>query len=183
MTRKTRLQLYGPFIFLILITASWILLFRYTSPEQIVERLGVQNTYVLAFIMAILGGFSSFTGSTFYLLIGTLAYGGANPLLLGLIGGTGLCISDSLFYYIITKGRHVVDHHWTKLSTWIKDKLSRAPSWVINSFVFIYSGFLPIPNDVMTATLAIGGTPFMKIAPYLFAGDIVSTVLLAYLAQ
>lgn len=35
----------------------------------------------------------------------------------------------------------------------------------------------------MTATLAIGGTPFMKIAPYLFAGDIISTLLLAYLAQ
>lgn len=183
MTTKSWLQLYGPALFLILITMGWILLFRYVTPEEIVEKLGVQNTYLVAFVVALLCGFSSFTGSTFYLLIGTLAYGGANPILLGLVGGVGLCISDSLFYYIVTKGRHVIDRHWVKLSSWIKEKLERAPKWAINSFVFVYSGFFPVPNDVMTAALAVGGTPFMRIAPYLFAGDIVSTMLLAFLAQ
>jgi hypothetical protein len=183
MRTKSWLKLYGPFGFLILLTIGWIVLFRYVSAEEIVTRIGIQNTYLVAFVLAVICGFSSFTGSTFYIAIGALSHGGANPLLLGLIGGVGLCISDSAFYYIVTKGKHVIDHHWTSLSTWIKVKLQKAPQWVVNSFVFVYSGFFPVPNDVMTATLAVGETPFLKIAPYLFAGDIVSTLLLAYLAR
>lgn len=85
MTTQAWLKIYGPFLFLILFTIGWVFLFRYISPEEIVERVGVKNTYVVAFVTALLCGFSSFTGSTFYLVIGTLAYGGANPLYIGAI--------------------------------------------------------------------------------------------------
>jgi hypothetical protein len=180
---KSWLKIYGPFIFLILITIGWVVLLRHISPDEMVQRIGVQNTYLVAFLMAVICGFSSFTGSTFYIAIGALSHGGANFLLLGLAGGIGLCISDYAFYYVVTKGKHVLDRHWKGLSKWIETKIEKAPQWVMNLFVFVYSGFFPVPNDVMTVTLAVGGTPFRKIAPYLFAGDIVSTVLLAYLSR
>jgi hypothetical protein len=183
MTTKSWFKFYGPFIFLILITVAWVVLFRYVSAEGLVQKIGIENTYLVAFLLAVFCGFSSFTGSTFYIALGALAHGGANPLFLGLAGGVGLCISDYAFYYIVTKGKHVIDRHWTKLSTWIRTKIESAPQWVMNLFVFVYSGFFPVPNDVMTVTLAVGGTPFRKIAPYLFAGDIVSTLLLAYLSR
>lgn len=183
MTTTSWFKFYGPFILLILITLGWVVLLRYIPPEEMVQKIGIQNTYLVAFIMAVICGFSSFTGSTFYIAIAALSHGGANFLLLGLAGGIGLCISDFVFYYVVVKGKHVIDKHWAGLSEWMKKWVTKSPEWATKGFVFLYSGFFPIPNDVMTVALAVAGMPFKKIAPYLFAGDIVSTILLAYLSR
>jgi hypothetical protein len=182
-TFKSRFVSYGPLILLILITLLWAIFFHYVSPDTVVKHIGVQNTYGVAFLMAAICGFSSITGSTFYITIAALSHGGANFLLLGLAGGAGLCISDTAFYYIVNKGTPVIDKHWQKVSNFIKKWMNIVPRWALYAFVFIYSGFFPIPNDVMLATLAIGGVKFKNIAPFLFAGDIVSTLLIAFLAR
>ncbi len=180
---KSGLKFYGSFILVILVVLGWIALLNYISPTEIVEKIGIKNSYLVAFLLAVICGFSSFTGTAFYAALIAFSSGGAHPFILGIVGGLGLCISDLAFYFVISKGTHVIDRHWEKFSNFIKRLVKSAPDWVLYGFVFLYSGFMPIPNDVMLVTLAVGGTKFRKIAPYLFAGDIVSTLVLTYLAH
>jgi hypothetical protein len=112
-----------------------------------------------------------------------LANGGSNPLIIGLSGGIGLCISDFAFYYVVSKGTHVIDKHWGGITEFIKKWMKIVPDWAVYTFVFFYSAFAPIPNDIMLATLAIGKYSFKKVMPYLFAGDILLVILMAYLSR
>jgi uncharacterized membrane protein YdjX (TVP38/TMEM64 family) len=57
------------------------------------------------------------------------------------------------------------------------------PEWPLYTFVFVYSGFFPLPNDVLIIALVFTKAPFKKFAPYLFVGDIISTLLIAYLLK
>jgi hypothetical protein len=180
---KSWLKFYGPFIAAAIFVLAWIALFNYISPAAIVEKVGAKNAYLVSFLLAVICGFSSFTGTAFYAAIATFSHGGVHPLLLGLVGGIGLCISDFAFFYVVSKGTHVIDKHWEKFSRFIRNLAHSAPDWLLYVFVFIYSGFFPIPNDILIVALALGGIRFRKIAAYLFAGDIVSTLLLAYIAH
>lgn len=180
---KSRIALYSPFILILLITIGWGVFFYYVSPVTIVHKIGIQNSYIVGFFMAVICGFSSVTGTTFYATIAALSHGGVNPLILGISGGVGLCISDYAFYFLVSKGTHIIDKHWSWVSKLIKKIMEKFPMWVLYVFIFIYSGFIPIPNDILLVTLAIGGIKFPKIAPYVFAGDIVSTLILTYLSH
>lgn len=176
------LNFYGPFILIIVVIIGWALFFRYIPPEEFVSMIGVQNSYLIAFSLAVICGFTSLTGATFYITLAALAHGGASPLVLGLIGGIGLCISDAIFFYFISKGTHVIHRHWGGLATRIMYWMDTSPQWAVPLFIFGYSAFVPIPNDIVLVTLAVGRRPFKKIAPYLFVGDIVSTLLISYLS-
>jgi len=180
---KSWLKFYGSFILIVLVIVGWAIFFYFIPPTMVVEYIGLQNSYIVAFVLAVICGFSSITGTTFYVAVAALSHGGANPLILGIVGGLGLCISDFAFYFVVSKGTHVIDKHWEKLSNFIKRLVKSMPNWAIYIFIFLYSTFAPIPNDIILVALAIGGTPFKKIAPFLFAGDVASTILLAYLSR
>lgn len=182
-TTKSWFKFYGPILLILIITIGWGVFFYFISPDVIVAKIGIQNSYVVAFIVSAICGFSSITSTTFYVTIGALAKGGANPLFLGLSGGLGVCISDFAFFYIISKGTPVIDKHWKKFVDFIKRIIAWMPEWMLYVFVFVYSGFFPAPNDILLVALAFGKIPFKKIMPYLFAGDIVSTLLISYLAH
>ena len=157
--------------------------FYFVSPTTLVEKIGIQNSYIVVFVLAVICGFSSLTTTTFYVAIAALSHGGAHPLLLGLSGGLGLCISDFAFYFFVRTGTPVIDKHWKKVSDFVKRLIGAMPDWLLYPFIFVYSTIAPVPNDILLIALAVGGTPFKKIAPFLFAGDIASTILLAYLSH
>ena len=177
------LKFYGPFVFMLIITIGWAVFFYFVSPETVIDKIGIKNSYLIVFVLGVICGFSSFTSSTFYIVVIAAASGGSNPLIVGLSGGIGLCISDSAFYYVVSKGTHIIDKHWKKLTDFLKKWMDYLPNWLIYSFVYVYSAFVPIPNDIMLVTLAIGGYPFKKISPFLFVGDISSVILLAYISH
>jgi Zn-dependent protease with chaperone function len=180
---KSWFTVYGSFIIILFIIASWAVLFYFISPTSIVESIGIKNTYLVVFILALVCGFSSVTGATFYIALAALAHGGSNPYILGLVGGIGLCISDFLFYMLVSKGVRIVDVKWKKVSDRVKRWVRWMPEWGVKAFVYLYSAFAPIPNDFLLVTLAITGIPFKRIVLFLFAGDITSTLLLAYLSH
>ncbi len=182
-TTTSWLKFYGIFILILFITIGWGVFFYYISPSAIVEKIGIQNSYLVAFIISAICGFSSITSTTFYVTIGALAKVGSNPFLLGISGGLGVCLSDFVFFYVIRKGTPVIDKHWKKLMDFMKRIVTWMPDWMLYIFVFLYSGFFPVPNDILLVALAFGKIPFKKIALYLFAGDIVSTLLIAYLVR
>src|SRR5262245_39905659 len=83
-------------VFVLLLTLALVIFF--ITPEQIVAYIGVKNTYLVAFLLAVFGGLSAITGVSFFLSVAAFASGGANPFLLALVGGLGIFISDSIFY-------------------------------------------------------------------------------------
>lgn len=173
-------------ILLSIITASFItalFMVYFVGPENLVSRLGITNSYLLIFALAVMGGVSSFTSGPFYAALTTLAAGGVNFFLLGVISGIGLLISDSIFYYF---GSHAKNYLETQLK---KPTIRRAVEWVegqsdrkVQLFVFLYVGLTPLPNDIVTISLAIIGFPYKKILLPLMLGNITSTTIIAFLA-
>ena len=163
--------------------AIWVGIFSLVSPEEVVMMLGIENSYLIIGFMAIFGGVSSVTVAPFYAALTTFAAGGVDIILLGLVAGIGLAISDSVFYYFGTKGREMVSPEMQqreiKLSDWFEGK----PEWLLPLLIFLWSGFTPFPNDIMTVSLAFLKYPYKKLIVPLLIGDITSSILIAYLGM
>lgn len=161
----------------------WTLLLKTFPPKDIVDMVGIKNGYLIAFLIALLGGMTSFTGSSYYLVISTLGAGGLNPFLLGLFGGTGALISDAIFFFIGIKFGRLISQDKKikaeKLSIWLRKK----PKWILFLFIFLYLGFTPLPNDIITLSLGIMGYRFREILIPIYLGDMTSTIIAAYIGS
>jgi hypothetical protein len=180
------IKLYGSVLAVILLLAGWALFFHYYPVEELVADIGIQNTYFAAFMLAVIGGFSSITGTSLYAALVALARGGINPYILGLIGGFGLFISDSIFYLIATKIRSVISHitnKWERLFRKIWKWLYRTPSWIVYLGIFSYCAFAPFPNDVLLVVLALSGYSYREFAAFLLLGDITMALLLTTISS
>lgn len=171
---KRRYIIFGVLALLII---AWSITLAIIGPERIVESIGVENSYIFAFIVATLGGVSTLTSSSYFLTIITLAGGGANPYILGVVAGTGITIGDSIFYYLGKNGREVTSgkaKKWVeKFSKW----LDKRPKWNIPVIVFIYAAFTPLPNDILTVSLGLSSYPYKKMIIPLWIGNIIITII------
>lgn len=177
--KKTKL--YITMLLIIVILAGWALFFHYYPVEEIVNDIGVQNTYLAAFLLASVGGFSSLTGTSLYAALIALAKGGMNPLVLGIIAGLGLFLSDSVFYFIATKMRRIVSGvttKWERLFRNIWKWVHRTPDWIVYTSVFLYAAFGPLPNDILLVALALSNYSYRKFAIFLLMGDMTISILL-----
>lgn len=183
---KSSTQIYVLVAVILFLLIGWAIFFHYIPPELIVKKIGIQNTYLAAFILAVVGGFSSITGTSLYATLAALAHGGGvNTLILGLVSGLGLFLSDSLFYIIANYGRNIIKKtadHWEKIFNKIQKWIRIAPDWIVYSGVYLYSAFMPIPNDILLAVLAVSGYSYRQFALYLFLGDMTATILLTHVA-
>lgn len=169
------------FYVMLFIVTVWLAVFYFFSPETFIDYIGIEYAYVVIFLIALVCGFSSVTGSAFYVAIVTLSTHGANTLLLGLAGGVGLALSDGLFFYVLTVGVKHLDTSKSWLIQKIRLVVHAVPSWALGMSIYIYCALSPIPNDVMLAALACSGIHGRSIAPYVFLGDISSALLWAYI--
>lgn len=150
---KKRLTL---FIFLIIFLSSLIYYVLYTGPEQIVSNIGVENTYLILFLIAIFGGVSAFTSTSFYVLFVTFLAGGSNPIILAVVGGIGLSIGDMLFYILGIKGREVMEHtKYEKYISKISKLIDKNSQFVVFLVIYLYISFSPFPKDILSVTLGI----------------------------
>src|SRR3989344_2983409 len=94
-----------PFLFFASISVYF---YFYSSPEQLVEWVGAENSYFLIFVLALFGGLTTFSGVPYHLVLITLAIGGLNPLLLGLSTAVGVILGDSTSYYVGYSGGEVM---------------------------------------------------------------------------
>lgn len=178
-------EYYKKFLFflaliLFLIILSTLLYFF--SPEEIVNKIGIKNAYILAFVVSFFGGFSTLSAITFIATLATLSIGGVNPVILGLVAGTSLAIGDSLIFYIGFKGREIVIGKWEKkldkISQWTKKRLEK----FIPLIAYIYIGFLPLPNDFIILFLAMIKYPFKKLYIPIILGDLTFALLVSVFA-
>ncbi len=180
MTKNVKL-FYGSIAIIILLLVGWALFFHYYPVDKLVSDIGIQNTYIAAFMLAVIGGFSFVTGTSLYAALIALAHGGVNPLVLGSIGGLGLFVSDSLFYLLAAKMRFVIVHitsTWERLFRRIWKWIYRMPPWIVYAGIYCYAAFMPIPNDILLAVLALSGYSYREFAVFLFLGDITMTLML-----
>jgi hypothetical protein len=168
------------FIFLI----SLITLLYFVSPEEIVNKIGVRNGYLLAFAVSFFGGFSAGGSLSFITLLITLVIGGLNPVYLGLVAGTSLAIGDMIMFYAGSKGRELVGAKWDKKI----DKVARVfkkRKWLRKMtplFAYLYIGFAPLPNDVLILFLAAIEYPAKKMNTIIILGDITFALMITLLA-
>jgi hypothetical protein len=173
---------HGIVIFLVLTfsVSAWILLLHYISPADLVATIGVRNGYAVMFLVALLGGVSSFTGASFIATVLALSAGGLNPLFLALTSGIGITLSDSLFFWIGHHAHHVIESPTVstrieKIAIWLNDR-SRL---VKGLFIYLYTGFTPLPTDLLTVILGLTRQPYIFVIIALTLGNITFTYLLA----
>ena len=180
MTRST--YQHGILVFCVLSfsVAAWIVLLHYVSPSDLVETIGIRNGYLVMFLVALFGGVSSFTAVSFVATALTLSAGGLNPIFLALASGVGTTLSDSLFFWIGRHAHHVIESQRLsavidKIAIWLNDR-SRV---VVGLFIYIYTGFTPLPTDLLTIVLGLTRQPYVFVIIALTLGNITFTYLLA----
>lgn len=179
--QRNRLGKYATFLLIVFFLVAFSVTLFFFTPEEIVEALGVHNTYLVVFIIATIGGLSTLTGTSMFVTIATFASGGSDPWLLGLIGGLGIFISDTIFFFLALKGTEVFE----KRSGGMRDKLSKwiykSPKWLIRLIVFVYTGITPLPTDVLMISLAVTRVPYKVLAPSVFLGSICIATITAHI--
>ncbi|WP_445475470.1 VTT domain-containing protein [Methanococcoides methylutens] len=176
---KRNIQILG---LIVLFIISWSILLFYHPPGEIVERLGVRNVYIFVFLLAMIGGVSTFTSTTFYTALITISLGGVNSLWIALFASIGLTLGDLVFYYMGTKGRQCIKGKYAdnvlRLTKWMEKIDDR----ITMLMIFLYS-LTPLPSDVIAIALAIVGFPFRKMIVPLFVGNFTLIILLVELSK
>lgn len=176
LTKKSYLKLF----LILLIIISFNLLFFFVDPSQITEFIGVKNSYLVVFLLAAVGGISSFTGTAYFATLVTFGAGGSIPWLLGLIGGLGVFISDSIFFFLASHGRKAIPDNWSNFLYKIEEKIKKYPHWMILILVYLYVSFSPFPNDLLMLVLALASYRYKQIWLVLLAGSLTVSILVAY---
>lgn len=173
-TKKKILSFSILFVFIV----SLIVFLQFVSPEDIVEKIGVRNGYLLIFFVSLFGGFSAGGSVTFITLLITLAVGGLNPLYLGLVSGVSLAIGDTVMFYVGKKGRELVSGKWDARMNKLTNSIKNKP--ILRRFVpigaYTYIGLSPFPNDLLLLFMATINYPLVKMVPIIILGDITFTL-------
>ena len=177
------LKRIGFVVLLVLLVLGWLTLFFVSSPEEVVEWLGVTNGYLVVFLLGVIGAVTSLTSVSTYPAIYTLAAGEMNPGLLVVISGVGLTLGDFLFILLGISARGV-------LSEGTKERVARFLAWlyqrptvVIQFFLFVWVGLTPFANNLLTAPLAVTEFPARKMVVPIFLGNLVLPVLTVWLGM
>ncbi len=149
------------------------------DPEAIIARVGVRNTYVIAFALSILGGYTSMTKITTYPVVAALVLGHDYPLFIGLSAGLGLAVGDVLFFYMGYAARGVSGQTKNKKLERILLRIQKQPAMLVQCLIYLYVAFSPFPNNLLSAGLAYTGYPFYRVVIPLVLGDLTLPTLVA----
>lgn len=184
MVRKYNKKLIG-FLILVVFLISLIVLLCFVNPEQIVNKIGVRNGYILAFVISFFGGFSAGGSISFISLLIILVTGGMNPIYLGLVSGISLAIGDMIMFYAGSKGRELVKGKWDERIKKVANvfKKRKRLEKMIPIIAYLYIGFTPLPNDVLILFLAAIEYPAKKMNRIIVLGDITFALMITILAS
>lgn len=167
------------FVGLLVLIVTWTFLFIHYDPADIVDWLGITNTYVLTFTVGVLGALSSTVNVTTYPTIFTVTHGGVGPFWIVLLAATGLTIGDFLFIFFGISARKVLPDGFRefveRIFEWLQDKSDRFVQW----FVFFWIAIVPIAHNLLLAPLAMTGFPAKKMTLPVFAGNVVVPLAIA----
>ncbi len=169
-------------IILILLIASWSMLLIYISPEELVEVIGVSNSYLVLIIGGFLGGISLFIPFPNYLLVFTFGAAGLTPIFLGLSAALGAMLGESTSYLVGHASHLLLTEKWQKRVIKLNNWLVRTPYWLV-FIVFVLLGSLPLPNDFLMVPLGLARYRFWSVIIPVGIGNIIFNTTVAYLGQ
>lgn len=167
-------------VFIILIIGYSFFLLNF-SPEELINFIGIENAYFLIFVLAFIGGLSTFSGVPYHLVLIALAAGGINPIFLGLSASLGVMLGDSTSYFIGYHGSAIVPNGVQKFLQKVQSFFMRYPK-LLPLFFFLYGSFVPFSNDFIVISMGLARYPFWRVMIPLGLGNMVFNVSLAFLA-
>ncbi len=179
MERNTRR--YIIFFAMLAFIVFWTSLIVFIGPKELVSTLGVGETHLAVFLLAVFGALSSLTTFSIYPALGTFAAGGMNPVSLGIIAGIGLTIGDSFFFLFGRKLRILFSESSKKRLDKLLRRIEKRPR-LMPLIVYAYVAFTPFPNNVLTGGLALTGYRFRKLILPLWLGDMTLPAIVSMLA-
>lgn len=168
------------FILLFLFLIIWTFFISKFSPERIINLIGIENSYFVAFIVSLFGGISILFPVPYYIFVMTFAAGGSNPLLIGFFAGLGLTLGDSTSYLFGRHGGKIIPDKYNKFSKIILNKLISYPEWLRASIVLLWGSIVPLPSDILTIPLGLMGYSYKKLIIPLGIGHIIFNTLIAF---
>ncbi|WP_321431213.1 VTT domain-containing protein [uncultured Methanolobus sp.] len=171
-----------PVIFIVLFIVSWSVLLYYYSPEDIVNFIGIENVYAFIFLIALVGGVSTFTSTTFYTALITISLGGVNTITVALLASIGLTIGDLLFYYLGSQSKKCIKERYESKINGFVSYMERTGDTIVMFLIFLYS-LAPLPSDILAIALAIVEFPFKKMIVPLLIGNFTLIVALVELSK
>lgn len=161
------------FLLLVIFLILFSLFFYFYGYDWIINTLHIKHTYLIGFFVCLFGGISTISVSIYLPIMTSFVIAGSNPLLLGVIGGLGLAISDIFFFYISSKGRELVPKgKFENFLINLELKIMRLGDFWVGLFMIFYI-VTPFPNDLLNLTLAFVKYPAKKVVRFLFIGDII----------
>lgn len=170
------------YITIAVLVAASVFLYNY-PPGTIVDYIGIENSYITVFLIAVIGGLSSITSGVYYAAVATFASGGANPWLLGLTGGIGIAIGDSIIFGLFAFGLRSISQTWQSRIETVSTYIDHQPRWLVYVVLFLILGVSPLPNDIVMLALVLLQFKYLKIAPVLVAAGISITIITAFLGE
>lgn len=169
------------FSLVVAFVAGWSVLLYFITPQELVEMIGVRNCYILAFLFGVFGELATFTALSYYPAVITLAAGGVNPFLLGITAGAGMTIGNSAYFFLGERGSTLLSESLHKKARQVLHRIEKKPRWLVQILIFLYVGFTPFPNNLLTASGGVTGFPFKRIIVPLLCGNVFLTTSIAYL--
>ena len=171
-------QTYALCILLLLIFIGGTVFFYYSSPEKLIVYIGAENVYALMFVLALLGGLTTFSSIPYHVVLVMLASGGLNPLFLGVAAAAGVMAGDATSYFVGYSGRNVVPLAMQKnLQKFCSFCLAHPK--ILPVVFFLYGSF---SNDFIVISMGLARYPFWRVMVPLGSGNFVFNISLAYLA-
>lgn len=151
----------------------------YTTPEEVIDWVGVENAYLLMTFLGFLSGAMTMSGIPYHLVLIEFSTGGLNPFGLALVTTTGLMLGDSISYFLGYHSHAAIPEKIRGLLVWIRTFGERHPR-IMPLIFFTYASVVPFSNDLVGMTMGLARYSFLRVMIPLALGTLVFNSVVAY---
>jgi membrane protein YqaA with SNARE-associated domain len=175
------LQLFLPLGPLFIGLGVSIVFVFFIGTEVLIDYVGLQNAYILMFLVAALGGVSTFNSVPYLALLVVLATAGVNPILLGLASALGVMSGDSFSFLMGRQGSALLPISLQPFFTLVKKVAENRPRLFL-CICFFYGALCPLSNDFITIAAGMARITYRHVMIPLALGNIVFNISVVYLS-
>jgi membrane protein YqaA with SNARE-associated domain len=174
--KKERLINIALAIVMTLFILFWFFIFFFVGINEFIRLIGIKQAYASVFVLSLIGAFTSLTSVSAYPAIAGFVSAGLSPFLIAVVASIGMIIGDLFFFLFGKKVKSLIPKKNTsKIKKFIDLDKSYVP-WLI----YLYVAFTPLPNNLLTAWLAVKDYKVSKLIIPLSLGDTTLPFIISY---